>query len=54
MAVDAILFRFTNAGDTLAGLNSLNKIEFNLEATDPDDTGRVVGRGVGGMGVAVG
>ena len=41
MAVDAILFRFTDAGDTLASLGSGDIIEFNLEAVTPDDTGRL-------------
>lgn len=41
MAVDAILYRFTDAGDTLNALGSGDKIEFNLEATTPDDTGRL-------------
>lgn len=41
MAVDAILYRFTDAGDTLGGLGSGDIIEFNLEAVTPDDTGRL-------------
>lgn len=41
MAVDAILYRFTDAGDTLSGLGSGDIIEFNLEAVTPDDTGRL-------------
>ncbi len=41
MAVDAILYRFKDAGDTLASLSSANIIEFNLEAVTPDDTGRL-------------
>ncbi len=41
MAVDAILYRYTTSTDTLAGLGDTEKIEFNLEATKPDDTGRL-------------
>lgn len=41
MAVDAILYRYTTSIDTLAGLGATEKIEFNLEATKPDDTGRL-------------
>ena len=39
--LDAILFRFTNPGDTLSGLTDSEKIEFNL-GTVPDDTGRLI------------
>jgi len=39
--LDAILFRFTNPGDTLATLAPSEKIEFNL-GTSPDDTGRLI------------
>ena len=39
--LDAILFRFTNPGDTLAGLADSEKIEFNLGVA-PDDTGRLI------------
>ena len=39
--LDAILFRFTNPGDTLAGLADSEKIEYNL-GTVPDDTGRLI------------
>lgn len=40
---DAILFRFTNSGDTLGGLGDSEKIEFNISPTtnQPDDTGRL-------------
>lgn len=38
--LDAILYRFTNRTDTIAGLGSTEKIEFNL-ATVPDNTGRM-------------
>lgn len=41
--LDAILFRFTNSGDTLSGLPDSEKIEFNL-GTAPDDTGRMIGQ----------
>ena len=39
--LDAILFRFTNSGDTLETLANSEKIEFNL-GTAPDDTGRLI------------
>jgi len=39
--LDAILFRFTNPGDTLGSLPDSEKIEFNL-GTAPDDTGRLI------------
>jgi len=39
--LDAILFRFTNPGDTLGTLPSSEKIEFNLGSV-PDDTGRLI------------
>ena len=39
--LDAILFRFTNEGDTLETLANSEKIEFNL-GTAPDDTGRLI------------
>lgn len=38
--LDAILFRFTNPGDTLSGLAATEKIEFNV-GTVPDGTGRM-------------
>lgn len=44
MAVDAILYRFTDNSDIAGGvaaLPSTEKIEFNLEATEPDNTGRM-------------
>jgi len=41
--LDAILYRFTDPGDTLSGITDANKIEFNL-ATSPDDTGRLIGQ----------
>ena len=39
--LDAILFRFTNPGDTLGTIGDSEKIEFNL-GTAPDDTGRLI------------
>lgn len=38
--LDAILFRFTTTGDTIAGLADSEKIEFNL-GTVPDTTGKL-------------
>lgn len=38
--LDAILYRFTNLGDTLATLAPTEKIEFNM-GTVPDNTGRL-------------
>ena len=38
---DAILFRFTNPGDTLGTIADSEKIEFNAGSI-PDDTGRLI------------
>ncbi len=38
--LDAILYRFTDAGDTLGTISDANKIEFNM-GTSPDSTGRL-------------
>ena len=38
--LDAIIFRFTNDGDTLQNIDDTEKIEFNL-GTAPDNTGRL-------------
>ena len=43
MAVDAKIYRFTNAGDTpdVGSIGEGNIIEFNLQAVVPDTTGRL-------------